>query len=45
MTAEVQARLQQYAEQSLTQWPAPEIGALVRITDGWESELYAFDVA
>lgn len=40
----MQSQLQVYAEHGLPQWPAPRVGPLTRITDGWESELYRFDL-
>lgn len=44
MTRAVQARLQAYAERALPEWPAPVVGPFGRLTDGWETELYTFDV-
>jgi aminoglycoside phosphotransferase (APT) family kinase protein len=44
MTEAIRAQLQAYAEHALPAWPRPEVGKVTRITDGWESELYRFDL-
>jgi aminoglycoside phosphotransferase (APT) family kinase protein len=44
VTPDIQTRLQAYAERALPQWPVPVVGPVARIGDGWESELYTFDL-
>jgi aminoglycoside phosphotransferase (APT) family kinase protein len=44
MTETIRAQLQDYAERALPAWPQPAVGTVTRITDGWECELYRFDL-
>lgn len=45
MSEALQRQFQNYAAQALAdRWPAPALSAWRRLTDGWESELYAFDL-
>ena len=44
MADHMQAQLQAYIESALPQWPAPRVGSVGRISDGWESELFTLDV-
>ena len=44
MADHMQAQLQAYIESALPQWPAPRVGPVGRISDGWESELFTLDV-
>ena len=45
MSEALLAALLAYLRRHRPQWPAPVVANLRRLTDGWESELYAFDLA
>ncbi len=44
MSADLQARLQAYLPGRLGDWPGLKVGPVTRLPEGWESELYTFDV-
>lgn len=45
MTQELGARLQAVLTQALPERQAITVGPLTNITSGWESDIYAFDLA